>query len=452
MTILYFIIAIGILILIHELGHFIMARRSDVRVETFSIGFGPTFARFKRGETEYKLAPFPLGGYVKMTGEDPDEAGVKDDPRSFANKSIWTKIKIVAAGPITNVIFAFILMPIVFMIGRMEPAYLNEAPVLMGVKADSPAYAAGLKEGDLIQTVDGKKVKIWSELQKQIVISVGQTLNIGFERKGQNLNANVKVESMPEFKAGYIGVEPNFFIGNSAIVDQVTANGPAAKAGMEKGDKIVAINGVKVDGWMEMAKSIHESNGGELSLTVTRGEKNLDLKVLPEFNKDAQRWVVGVVKGLKSSEMPMKQRRYGFISSIKEGAEECVSLLGLTFKVLKRLFTGELSYKSLGGPIQIAQASMAAAKYGLAEFIYFVAFLSIQLGVLNLLPIPVLDGGHIAFCGIEAVIRRPIPNRVRSIAQYVGLVLILGLMLLVTVNDVDSVWGIKKLLFKIIGK
>jgi regulator of sigma E protease len=440
------------LILIHELGHFFLARRSDVRVETFSIGFGPTFAKFKRGETEYKLAPFPLGGYVKMTGEDPDEEGVKDDPRSFANKSVWTKIKIVAAGPITNVIFAFILMPIVFMIGRMEPAYLSEAPVLMGVKGDSSAYTAGLREGDLIRTVNGKKVETWNELQKQIVISVGQVLNLGFEREGRELNADVKVESMPEFKAGYIGVEPNFFIGNSAVVDQVTANGPAAKAGMEKGDKIVAISGVKVDGWMEMAKMIHESNGNELNVTIERGEKSLDLKVLPEFNKDAQRWVIGVVKGLKSSEMPMKKRRYGFIGSIKEGTAECANLLGLTFKVLERLFTGQLSYKSLGGPIQIAQASMAAAKYGIAEFIYFVAFLSIQLGILNLLPIPVLDGGHILFCGIEGVIRRQIPTRIRSIAQYIGLILILGLMLLVTLNDVDSVWGIKKLLFKIIGK
>ena len=148
----------------------------------------------------------------------------------------------------------------------------------------------------------------------------------------------------------------------------------------------------------------------------------------------------------------MKKRRYGFIGSIKEGTAECANLLGLTFKVLERLFTGQLSYKSLGGPIQIAQASMAAAKYGIAEFIYFVAFLSIQLGILNLLPIPVLDGGHILFCGIEGVIRRQIPTRIRSIAQYIGLILILGLMLLVTLNDVDSVWGIKKLLFKIIGK
>jgi regulator of sigma E protease len=194
---------------------------------------------------------------------------------------------------------------------------------------------------------------------------------------------------------------------------------------------------------------IHVLDGRPVLITVERGGKRYDFDIQPEYNKEAKRWVIGVVKGLRSADLPMVERKYGLFDAVKSGFNECVNLIGLTFEVLKRLFTGQLSYKSLGGPIQIAQASAAAARYGMAEFLYFMAFLSIQLGILNLLPIPVLDGGHILFCGIEGVSRRRIPPRVREISQYIGLALILTLFLFITVNDIENVWGIKKLLAKL---
>ncbi|PIR17636.1 MAG: RIP metalloprotease RseP [Deltaproteobacteria bacterium CG11_big_fil_rev_8_21_14_0_20_49_13] len=449
MTILYFIIAIGVLILVHELGHFIVARRNGIRVEKFSIGFGPAILKFKRGETEYKIAPIPIGGYVKMTGEDPDDAGGATDERSFMNKTIWQRVKVTAAGPLTNLVFALVFMPVVFLIGRMEPAFLSQPPVVMGVKANSPAELAGIKNGDEVKTVNGKGVSTWDDLQKDIIISAGQEITLGFSRDGKDISATMKVETMPEIKAGFVGIEPGFFLGNEANIDQVMANGPSAKAGLKKGDKVVAVNGNPVDGWIEMTELIHSSGEKPLKFTVAREGKVLDFDIVPEFNKDANKWVVGIVKSLRSTDMPMVKRQYGLIEAVKHGTEECVKLTGLTFEVLKRLFTGQLSYKSLGGPIQIAQASAAAAKYGLPEFIYFLAFLSIQLGILNLMPIPVLDGGHILFCGIEAVTGRKIPNKVRAIAQYVGLALLLTLFMVITVNDIDSVWGIKSMISKI---
>jgi regulator of sigma E protease len=449
MTILYFIIAIGILIMVHELGHFFIARRSGIRVEKFSIGFGPKLASFKRGETEYIVAPVPLGGYVKMTGEDPAEDGALTDERSFAQKSVWTRIKVVAAGPLMNVILAFIFMPIVFMMGRMEPAYLTEVPVVIGVEKDSPAKAAGLEKGDVITGIDGRHVTTWDEVQKTIIISVGRELDIDFQRNGAQKGARVKVATMPELKAGYIGIEPIFFIGNSTLIDSVAKDGPAGKAGILAKDKVVAIGGSPVETWTEMSKMIHVLDGRPVLITVERGGKRYDFDIQPEYNKEAKRWVIGVVKGLRSADLPMVERKYGLFDAVKSGFNECVNLIGLTFEVLKRLFTGQLSYKSLGGPIQIAQASAAAARYGMAEFLYFMAFLSIQLGILNLLPIPVLDGGHILFCGIEGVSRRRIPPRVREISQYIGLALILTLFLFITVNDIENVWGIKKLLAKL---
>lgn len=452
MTLLYFIIAIGILIMVHELGHFWIARRSGIRVEKFSIGFGPKIASFKRGETEYIVAPVPLGGYVKMTGEDPTEDGALTDEHSFAQKGVWTRIKVVAAGPVMNVILAFILMPVIFMMGRMEPAYLTEVPVVIGVERDSPAKTAGFEKGDIITTINGKRVTTWDEVQKNIIISVGQELNVGFERSGTEMKAKVKVATMPELKAGYIGIEPMFFIGNSTMIDSVAKDGPADKAGILPKDKVVAIGGTPVETWTEMASAIQALGGKPVLITIEREGKRYDFEIQPEYNKEAKRWVIGVVKGMKSADLPMVERKYGFVDSVKSGFNECVNLIGLTFEVLKRLFTGQLSYRSLGGPIQIAQASAAAARYGLAEFLYFMAFLSIQLGILNLMPIPILDGGHIVFCGIEGITRRRIPVKIREVAQYIGLALILTLFLFITVNDIDSVWGIKKLIAKFTGK
>lgn len=451
MTIIYFIIAIGILIIIHELGHFIVAKRNDIRVEKFSIGFGPKIIGFTKGETEYKIAPIPLGGYVKMTGEDPNEEGVKADERSFAHKSVWTRIKVVTAGPLMNLALAFVLMPLVFMIGRMEPAYLSQQPVVMGVEKGSPAEATGFEKGDLIKEINGKKVLTWDDAQKIIIISGGQKLSVSLERDGKTIDKNLIAETLPELRAGYIGVEPILFLGGDAIIGTVLADGPASRSGLKVNDKILSIDNEPVTR-AQMPDVVNAKAGASITIAVDRGGERKEFTIKPEFNKDFSRWMIGVqFRAPTASDIEMVNKKYGFVDAVKHGFNEAVKWIGLTFVVLKKLVTLQLSYKALGGPIQIAQASAAAAQYGFSEFIYFLAFLSIQLGILNLLPIPVLDGGHVLFCTIEAVIRKPLPAKVIAAAQYAGLALILTFFLAITVNDIDSAWGFKNILDKITG-
>ncbi len=448
MSLIYFIIAIGILILIHELGHFIMARRGGIRVEKFSIGFGPTLLKFKRGETEYRLAPIPIGGYVKMTGEEPDEDGALLDEKSFARKSVWTRIKVVAAGPIMNLVLALVLLPIVFMIGRMEPSYLGEPPVVMGVKANSPAQAAGLEKGDAIVSIDGSTVASWDDFMKTVILSGGKPMKFAFKRDGSVREVEISTAGLPDIGSRFTGIEPMFFLGNEAVIDKVSGGGAAYEAGIKSGDRVLAVNGTLVTTWTEMSDAVQSLGGQKLSMTIDRDGEKFEIELTPKLDRESGRYLIGVVKGMKPSDVPMTKHKYSLIPAIKKGVDEFGSLVGLTGTVLKKLVTLQLSYKSLGGPIQIAQASASAAKYGAAEFIYFLAFLSIQLGILNLLPIPVLDGGHIVFFGIEAVFRKPLPVKVRAVAQYIGLGVILTLLFFVTMNDLENVWGIKRLLGK----
>lgn len=447
MTILYFIIALGLLIFVHELGHFIIAKRQGICVEAFSLGFGPRLAGFKRGDTDYRISLLPLGGYVKMLGED---AGAENalDPRSFSAKGVWARAKVIAFGPIMNVFFCLLIMPIVFMIGRAEPKYLREPPLLMGVRADSPAAKAGLKEGDRILSVEGGEVKTWEELLNRVLLAPGSTLKLDIERDGSRTQSSVTVGELPELKGGYAGIEPMFFYGADAQVDRLKPQGPADLAGLREGDKILSYAGKPVADFMDLSEKVNAGGGAVAEIVVSRDKESVTLKVQPIFDKEYGRFVIGISKDRKTG-MPIEIIRYGFIDAVVAGTKENIKLAGLTLDVLKRLVTLQLSYKVLGGPIIIAKVSAAAAASGLADFLYFLAFLSIQLAILNFLPIPVLDGGHLMFLGIEAIFRRPVSARVRSIADQTGFAILIALMLIVTYNDLESVWGIGTMVKKI---
>ncbi len=225
MTIIYFIITLGILIFIHELGHFIMAKRAGIKVEAFSLGFGPRLLGIKIGETDYRISAFPLGGYVRMLGEDPTDEGASD-PRSFSQKSIWARGKVVFFGPLMNFVLALVLMPIVFMIGRTEPVYLHDAPIIVDVKKDSPAELAGLKKGDIILSIEGDEVATWDEVLNEVVMSPGMELTLGIGRGGEVVDAPISVGELPEIKGATSGLS-QFYL--SATSRASTRSPPAVR-------------------------------------------------------------------------------------------------------------------------------------------------------------------------------------------------------------------------------
>lgn len=448
MTILYFIIALGLLIFIHELGHFIIAKRAGVYVEVFSLGFGPRIVGVKLGETDYRISAFPLGGYVKMLGEDPDEEGANKDPRSFATKSVFTRAKIIFCGPLMNFILAFLLMPVVFMIGKAEPAFLFEQPQITDVRAESPAEGVGLSKGDLITSIDGDNVRTWDDVLNRILLAPNTTLTFGLMRDGHAIDIDVPVGEIPELKGGFVGIEPMLFEGTEPYVGEVQGGSAADEAGIQKGDLILTFDGQKVLDWLDLTRIVNESAGKEAQVTVDRDGEVVAMPVKAKYDEKYGRWIIGITKD-RLKGVPMTVQRYGFVDAVVRGCKENVKLLGLTLDVLKKLVTAQLSFKVIGGPVVIAKASAAAAATGLSNFLYFLAFLSMQLSILNLLPIPVLDGGQLVFLGCEAVLRRPLSIRFRTIAHQVGFILLISLMLLVTINDIDNVWGIRELLNKL---
>lgn len=447
MTIVYFIIALGILVTVHEWGHLIIAKRNGIKVEAFSIGFGPKLFGFNFGDTEYKVCLIPLGGYVKMLGEHPEDEGA-GEARSYVKQTVWSRLKVVTAGPAMNIVLCILLMPVVFMLGRMEPKYLKEAPVVEQVKMNSDAMIAGVTPGYRIVSVGGVDVSTWREAMDQIILSGGAPVEIAFDQTGTRVVKTLKPTELKDRKGYYVGVEPFIFLGNEPVLDTVVPDSAAAEAGLLSGDVVVEAAGKPVQTWTDMTEAIAANEGTAINVTVRRDGQLVSVSLTPRYDDGYKRWVIGVQKNMETMNSQYEEVSYSFFPAIKKGWEESLRLMGLTVDVLKKLFSFQLSIKALGGPVQIAQASAVAASNGLSDFIHFMCFLSIQLGILNLLPIPVLDGGHVVFLGIEAIRRKPLSIRTQQIFQQVGLSLLLLLFAVVTFNDLDHLLGIKAFLAK----
>ncbi len=447
MTGFYFAVAIAILVAIHEWGHFAVAKLCGIGVEVFSIGFGPRVIGFKRGETEYRLSLIPLGGYVKITGQDPEdtEAMTAHPDRAFALKPRWQQVAVVLAGPAMNLLLALVLLPLVFLVGHPEPKKMGEPPVVERVVIDSPAAEAGLKAGDRILSVDGRETATWLSLLEELaLLGNREVAPLSFERDG----AVRRVEIHAPRDAGaprsgvVLGIEGALQGETLTLVGGVLPGSPAKKAGIKAGDRILEIDGEMVSEWSQIVDRVQNSEGRSLAMTLARGGETLVISLSPE-RRDDKGWVIGLGPQVAAGEMIVRQ--YGLRESLHHGWKEMKRMTGMTVSVLKRLLSAQLSVKALSGPLGIAEASGAAAKAGLGSFLYFLAFLSINLGVLNLLPFPVLDGGHVAFMAVEFVIRRPLPPRVKAIIQTGAIFLLIALMLVVTVQDMDNLWGFQNL-------
>ncbi len=431
-TIISFIVVLGVLIFIHEFGHFSVAKLSGVGVEKFSLGFGPKLVGVKWGETEYLVSLLPLGGYVKMVGESMgEEVSEEDKRRSFTHKPVGVRAAIVGAGPFFNLVLAAILMPVIFMIGVQVPAFLDQKPVIGYVVPGKPAAEAGIKRGDLVTEANGQKVKNWEKLTEVLALSPNRPVTLGISRDGKTLTATVTPEPTNGTGAGYAGMLPQM----DPVIGEVSPGYPALAAGLKPGDRIISIDGHMISHWAELEALIRDS-GKEKKFVIERDGKRMTFEITPKLNEVTKTYLVGISRHEDSM-----LRQYGFIESIKKGTETSYDMTSRLFMVLGGLVTGKYSLKTLGGPIMIAQVAGRAAKSGLADLLSLVAFLSLQLGIINLFPIPVLDGGHIMFFGLEAIKGKPLSEKFMTVAQQVGIALLITLMVLVTYNDLFRIFG-----------
>lgn len=462
MTILAFIIVLGVLIFFHEFGHFIMAKWIGIRVERFSLGFGPRLIGFVRGDTDYCLSALPLGGYVKMTGENPDEP-LEGKPWEFSSRSVGERAGVVLCGPVMNLILAIFFLGLPFFLGRQVPAYLETKPVIGWIDVESPAERAGLSVGDEILYIDGKRVKNWQEVETTIITQAHNQMTFTVKRDGREINIEATPEEVGSIGIGSLGIDRYI----QPRIGGLNPGYPAEKAGLKKGDIIVAIDGRQVEHWYELANIINKHPDIPILLSIERDGTSMEVSVTPLALTAEKRsslfsrlfsWIKGIFGFTSSGELSgksvgkeddgqygligispyqkMEIRKYGVLGSMKKGVDESLRLFAVTFEFLYKLITGKASPKSLGGPIMIAHVAGEAAKTGLAELIYFMGFLSLQLGILNLLPIPVLDGGHLLFFGIEFITRKPLSIKSREIAQQIGFAVLVLLMLYVICNDI----------------
>lgn len=431
-TLISFIVVLGVLIFIHELGHFAVAKLCGVGVEKFSLGFGPKLIGITKGETEYRISALPLGGYVKMVGEAPGEevSGI-DRSKSFTAKPVWKKILIVAAGPVMNLALAAVLLPVIFLIGIQLPSYLDKPPVIGYVAPQESAAKAGIQKGDLVKSINGKEIKDWEALLGEVALSPGKQLDVTLARDGSTISARLVPDTSKENGAGIGGMYPPM----DPVIGDVAPGYPAKEAGLKPGDRILSVSGTRITHWAELEALIHK-DGGEKEFVVQRGNETLKFELHPKYNKDAKIYLVGI-----SRKQDQTVRQFGLVESVQKGVAASIDMTGKLFMVIKGLVLGQYSLKTLGGPIMIAQVAGKAAESGVAEVLSLVAFLSLQLGIINLFPIPVLDGGHLVFFGIEAVKGKPVSEKFMAVAQQVGVALLIALMLLVTYNDIFRILG-----------
>ncbi|MCH8158204.1 MAG: RIP metalloprotease RseP [Nitrospinae bacterium] len=431
---LVFLAGLAALIFVHELGHFLAARRCGVVVEKFSLGFGPKIFGKTYGETEYVISAIPLGGYVKMKGEDPDEAGSEEG--SFSAAPVKDRLIIAFAGPLFNILFAVVIYIFVYMVG-VETL----APVVGTVKDNSPAQAAGLQTGDQILAIQGEPIRFWEDLQDRVHNSPGQALDFRVERQsGKILNVNITPIS-EEIKDLFGDKKQVGLIGIAPMVHTVTyvKKGTAAeRAGIQLNDRIIAVGATPIFGWSDLKDAAIDHPGEELTFLIRRDGIEILVPLTPTpikgKDKDGKEIEIGEIGIGMSGRLVLEQ--YGPFGAFLRSLEETWRLTYLIAVSVKKMIFGSISADNIGGPILIFQIYGEQAEQGFHELIRLTALLSINLGLLNLLPIPVLDGGHILFFLIEIIKGRPVSEKNRERAQQVGIFMLLSLMVFAFYNDI----------------
>jgi len=436
-----FVGVLGLLVLIHEFGHYAVAKLCGVRVEVFSIGFGKRLLGFRKGDTDYRISALPLGGYVKMSGENPLEPST-GDPGEFMSHPRWQRFLIALAGPVMNIVFAVALLTGVFMRHYEHPAFLEEPVTLGWVAEGSPAASAGLQAGDRILRIDSFQNPTWEDLGYRMLLYVDQPVELAVQRGEQIFATKIRVPAADEAKhPGDPGWQPK----DAVTVQKVEAELPAGKAGMQPGDQIVAADGKPIIALPALQAYLQKVQEKPVELTVLRNGQPLKLSVTPVLNKPDGAEKPYYRLGF-SAPSTMKVTRLSFGAALGKSVEVNKRFSGLIVELLQRVAQRKMSIKQFDGPIGIGRAAGEAAQQGVVSLILLTAAISLNLGIFNLLPIPIMDGGVILLLAIEGIMRRDINARLKERIYQAAFVFLILFAVVVIYNDISKLPGLGKFL------
>lgn len=432
-NILWVVVLIGVMILVHELGHFIAARYFDVRVEAFSFGFGPRLFGFRKGETDYRVSAVLFGGYVKMAGEQPGDEAV-DDPRGFMAKPRWQRLIIAGAGPFMNIVLAVGLLTGLYMVKYQRISDADLKPIVGHVLPGSPAANAGIQSGDLIVKFDDKINPNWEDIDLKEVASAYRAIPVTVERNGKRIETTVTPILDERSGVGYAGWSSR----GDIQLGNISPGLPASKAGLKKGDLIVTANGQPIHSTIRFHEIIRNSGGKPVTLELRRQGRMLSYTVQPVFAKldGPERWVIGAYV---EQRFKLETTRLSLPSALQESVRQNMKGASLIYSFLTGIIERRMSARTIDGPIRIAQLSGEAAREGPAAFIMLMSMVSLNLAIFNLLPIPILDGGVILLLLIEMLMRRDMSLAVKETVFKLGFVFIMVLVAFVIYNDISKI-------------
>jgi len=423
-TIFSFIIVFGILVFVHEFGHFFVAKLVKVRVLVFSWGYGKRLFGFKKGETDYRVSIVPMGGYVKFAGEEVFEKGGKFEPGDFMAKKRWERFLVLAMGSIMNIILAVVFLSVINMVGVTVLEHKEQSPFIGWIEPGSPAERANLQMGDEILSINKRKMKTWSDVEIAVLTKPDRMINVEVKRGEEILSVQLMTESKTEYARGYAG-----FDGRIAIqVVEIIPENPAEKAGLEVGDIILAVNKEPVYHY-QFTGLIEKNAEKELDFLIEREGETFTLIITPRLQEG-----VGKIGVYTVPKTVFKQ--YSFFPAIGGSIKQNTKLAFMLLHYLRDLITGEASAKQVGGPIEIASMSRKFFRQGFFAMMWFIAFVSLQLGIINLFPIPVLDGGHILVLTLEGIFRRDFNLKVKQIVMQIGFIIFMFLIVFLILNDI----------------
>jgi regulator of sigma E protease len=448
-TLLAFLVALTLLVFVHELGHYLVARWCNVKVLRFSIGFGPALFTRRVGpdQTEWVLASIPLGGYVKMLneeGSDAEPVAAADLPRSFSRQPLSKRAAIVAAGPIANFLLAIVLYVILNAVGALEPAARIASPA-----KHSPAAIAGLEQGDRIVSIDGRQMQAWNDLRLGLIDAIieRRSAELLIERDSVSLTASLQTDALPagELERDFLKDLGLRLAHGPVSIVSVLSQSAAERAGLQAGDQIIAVNGKRVLGARAFIETIRANVNKPLSFEIVRADQGLNLKVVPESYLDEADKNgpvrVGRIGARVNEKLEMVQVRHLGLDGAVRAVVKTWDMSLFSLRMMGKMLIGEVSWRNLSGPVSIADYAGQSARIGWQSYLSFLALISISLGVLNLLPIPILDGGHLVYYGLEAVRGRALSERSMELTQKAGLALIASMMVVALFNDLTRLIG-----------